>query len=165
MLFDAYIWMPCGVGVDASMHILFAMRDNNHRVIYWLFFCTNNIRGLEEMKRAMWSVDRSGGFEFSDKFVSDRSSMFEYSDADLASDLVSELAGKVLTVRAIGEHALVHTPACKYLEALRLMERERMIRIVTPPVGRRAGSFGDYPDMLLEVKQKSKENQGTLFGS
>lgn len=143
----------------------FAMRDNNHRVIYWLFFCTNNIRGLEEMKRAMWSVDRSGGFEFSDKFVSDRSSMFEYSDADLARDLVSELAGKVLTVRAIGEHALVHTPACKYLEALRLMEKERMIRIVNSPVGRRAGSFGDYHDMLLEVKQESKQNQGTLFGS
>lgn len=142
----------------------FAMRDSNHRVIYWLFFCTNNIRGLEEMKRAMWDVDRSGGFEFSDKFVSDRSSMFEYGDGDLAKDLVADLKGRTLSVKDVGEYALANTPAYKYLEALGLMERERQLRPVSPPAGRRAGSFGDYPDMLVEIREVLKQNQGSLFG-
>lgn len=142
----------------------FAMRDSNHRVIYWLFFCTNNIRGLEEMKRAMWDVDRSGGFEFSDKFVSDRSSMFEYGDGDLAKDLVADLKGRTLSVKDVGEYALANTPAYKYLEALGLMERERQLRPVSPPAGRRAGAFGDYPDMLVEIREVLKQNQGSLFG-
>lgn len=141
----------------------FAMRDSNHRVIYWLFFCTNNIRGLEEMKRAMWSVDRSGGFEFSDKFVSDRSSMFEYGDGDLARDLVADLAGQTLTVKRVGEYALVNTPAYKYLEALGVMEREGQIRPIAPPAGRRSASFKDYPDMLVEVRRVVREEQASLF--
>lgn len=143
----------------------FAMRDSNNRVIYWLFFCTNNIRGLEEMKRAMWSVDRSGGFEFSDKFVSDRSSMFEYGDVDLARDLVGELAGQTLAVKDIGEYALMNTPAYKYLEALGVMEREGQVRAVAPPTGRRAGAFKDFPNMLVEVRRLAKETQGALFGA
>ena len=142
----------------------FAMRDSNHRVIYWLFFCTNNIRGLEEMKRAMWDVDRSGGFEFSDKFVSDRSSMFEYGDSDLAKDLLADLKGKSLAVKDIGEYALVNTPAYKYLEALQAMEREGQVRPIAPPAGRRAGSFKDYPNMLVELREVPKQTQGSLFG-
>jgi len=143
----------------------FAMRDSNHRVIYWLFFCTNNIRGLEEMKGAMWSVDRSGGFEFSDKFVSDRSSLFKYGPDDLARDLVTDLAGRTLSVKDIGEYALANTPACKYLEALGVMERDGQVKPVSPPAGRRTGSFGDYPNMLVEVRRAVMQVQGTLFGA
>lgn len=142
----------------------FAMRDANHRVIYWLFFCTNNLRGLEEMKRAMWSVDRSGGFEFSDKFVSERSSLFVYGDADLVRDLVAELAGRTMTVQDVKEFALMNTPACNYLDALGLMEREGSARPVSPPKGRRQGSFGDYPEMLVEIRRVVKTTQGSLFG-
>jgi len=142
----------------------FAMRDTSHRVIYWLFFCTNNIRGLEEMKKAMWSVDRSGGFEFSDKFASERSSLFEYGDVDLARDLIAELAGQTMTVLELREHALKNTPACKYFEAFGLMEREGQLKPVSPPPGRRAGSFSDYPDMRVELRLATKVTQGSLFG-
>lgn len=142
----------------------FAMRDADHRVIYWLFFCTNKFEGLEQMKRAMWSVDRSGGFEFSDKFVSERSSLFVYGDAELARDLVAELAGQTMTVQAIGEFALANTPACNYLDALRLMEQEGSARPVSPPAGRRQGSFGDYPEMPVEIRRVARGTQGSLFG-
>jgi hypothetical protein len=30
----------------------FSMLDSNERLLYWLFFCTNSRRGLEEMKKA-----------------------------------------------------------------------------------------------------------------
>lgn len=145
----------------------FAMRGPDHRVIYWLFFCTNNLRGLEEMKRAMWSVDRSGGFEFSDKFASERSSLFEYGDAQLAADLVKDLAGKTLTVDQFYEHAIVNTPACSCLEAFGLMERTGQLRAVEPPARRRAGSFGKYRSMHVEIRAVSppvKPEQASLFG-
>jgi len=115
------------------------------------------------MKRAMWSVDRSGGFEFSDKFVSDRSSIFEYSDGDLQRCLVADLAGQTLPVKDIGEYALANSPAYKYFEALCKMEREGQIRPVTPPVGQRVGSFRDYPDMLVEVRRVVRQTQASLF--
>ena len=44
----------------------FTMKDSNDNLIYDLFFLTNNLKGFVEMKRAMWSVDESGAFAFSD---------------------------------------------------------------------------------------------------
>lgn len=44
----------------------FEMRNSNSTPIYYLFFATNNPTGLEKMKAAMWGVDPSGGFRFSD---------------------------------------------------------------------------------------------------
>ena len=75
----------------------FAMRNQHHCVIYWLFFCTNNILGLKEMKKAMWQVDRSDGFEFSDKH-STQIGMFSYKTEELAKDLTDSLAGRTMTV-------------------------------------------------------------------
>src|SRR5437868_4508331 len=34
----------------------FSMFDRNDMPLYWLLFCTNSLRGLEEMKEAMWEV-------------------------------------------------------------------------------------------------------------
>lgn len=121
----------------------FAMRDQNDRVIYWLFFCSNNIRGLEEMKGAMWSVDRSGGFEFSDRHAQSVGKLFKYTDADLANDLVVALDGRSLTVGEIEEFVLVNTPACIYKRALGILERTGRLEPIDPPEGRRAGAFND----------------------
>lgn len=131
----------------------FAMRDSNHRVIYWLFFCTNKLRGLEEMKRAMWSVDRSGGYEFSDKFAAERSSLFQYTDDELSRDLVKLLCGCTLTVTELKEYALVQTPACNCLDAFGQMERKQQLRVIDPPSGRRIGSFSKYGDMKVRIDQ------------
>lgn len=44
----------------------FEMRDEDNRTEYFLVFATNHIDGLKVMKQAMWKVDPSGGFVFSD---------------------------------------------------------------------------------------------------
>lgn len=44
----------------------FEMLDNNNRVIYYLYFATNNRLGYVKMKEAMWEVDLKGEFRFSD---------------------------------------------------------------------------------------------------
>jgi three-Cys-motif partner protein len=112
----------------------FAMRDATNRVIYWLFFSTNNIRGLEEMKRAMWDVDRSGSFEFSDKFASSMGKLFQYTDADLARDLHATFAGRELSVEDIQRFVLTSTPAVNFKTALETMQRSGTLRPVTPQV-------------------------------
>jgi len=121
----------------------FAMRDQNDRVIYWLFFCSNNIRGLEEMKGAMWSVDRSGGFEFSDKHANSLGKLFTYGDAELGRDLVDALDGQTPTVGEVEEYVLVNTPACKYRRALGNIERTGRLERVDSPKGRQGRAFDD----------------------
>jgi three-Cys-motif partner protein len=109
----------------------FAMRDGSNRVIYWLFFSTNNIRGLEEMKKAMWNVDRSGSFEFSDKFASSLGKLFEYTDDNLARDLHATFAGQELSVEDIQRFILTSTPAYNFKTALEQMQRTGKLRPVT----------------------------------
>lgn len=140
----------------------FAMRDQNDRVIYWLFFCSNNIRGLEEMKEAMWKVDRSGGFEFSDKHATALGKLFQYGDGELANDLIAAHDGKELTVGSVGEYVLVQTPAYKFKEALAILERTGRLEIVDPPAKRRLGAFKD-PELRIRFVQKVKVKDLTLF--
>jgi three-Cys-motif partner protein len=44
----------------------FELRDSGNKVEYYLMFGTNNLLGLEKMKDAMWSVDATGNYQFSD---------------------------------------------------------------------------------------------------
>ena len=44
----------------------FEMRNHKNRPIYYLFFATNNRLGFVKMKEAMWTVDPTGEFGFSD---------------------------------------------------------------------------------------------------
>lgn len=44
----------------------FELRDHNDRVVYYLFFASNDATGHRKMKEAMWKVDPLGDFTFSD---------------------------------------------------------------------------------------------------
>ena len=56
----------------------FTMADNNGTPIYDLFFASNNALGYVKMKEAMWAVDESGGFRFSDKDNPNQSALFKH---------------------------------------------------------------------------------------
>lgn len=131
----------------------FSMRGPDHRVIYWLFFCSNSLDGLEQMKRAMWSVDRSGGYEFSDKFVADTSSLFEFTEDRLIEALATELVDRTMTVEQLREHVLLSTPACNYFNAFKRLERDGRLRVVGAPQGRQACSFSKYPQMSIRIER------------
>jgi three-Cys-motif partner protein len=141
----------------------FAMRDKDDRVIYWLFFCTNNIRGLEEMKKSMWTVDRSGGFEFSDKHATQVGHLFTVDDEWLANHLFAEHENKTMTVGEVREYVLTKTPCHSFRDALALLERTERLEPVNPPAGRRRGSFPDE-DMKVRFVNKAKPKPKTLFG-
>ncbi|HEY4329077.1 MAG TPA: three-Cys-motif partner protein TcmP [Phycisphaerae bacterium] len=99
----------------------FSMHDEKGQLIYWLFFATNNLRGLEEMKKAMWSVDKTGTFRFSDATDSSQISLFisdKFDNQWLSEELHRKFNGKTLTCAEIKEFVLVDTPCVNYKDAL-----------------------------------------------
>jgi len=134
----------------------FAMCDTNDKLLYWLFFSTNNLRGLEEMKKAMWKVDPVGGFRFSDKDNPSQISLFcDYQDDILAQDLTSNLQGKTLTVFQVKEFVLTETPAYLYKKnALKHLEEQGKLKAIDPPPKRRKGTFA-MDQMQLEFLSDS----------
>lgn len=121
----------------------FAMRDSSDRIIYWLFFSSNSLDGLDQMKRAMWKVDRSGGFEFSDKHVGSMGRLFSYDDKWLAEQLEVELDGKEMEVGEVREYVLTTTPCCNFRRALGQLERNGGLEVTFAPPQRRQGEFSD----------------------
>ena len=71
----------------------FAMFDSSEHLINWLIFGTNNLRGLEVMKSAMWKSDQTGDYRFSDRVdKSGQQSFFSnLKPAWLADELAAQL--------------------------------------------------------------------------
>jgi hypothetical protein len=118
------------------------MLDEADSPPYWLFFCTRSLRGLEEMKKAMWWVDPRGGFRFSDKDDPCQTHLFaEYTDQALTEELIRCFAGRIVTVGEIEAFVLSETPACKFKDCLKAMEKSGWIRPIDAPPNRRKGTF------------------------
>lgn len=136
----------------------FTMFDANARPLYWLIFCTQSLRGLEEMKKAMWSVDSTGEFRFSDREDPSQLQLLSraYDDEWLADEIASRLASRIVSVRDVWEHVLVETPCCRHKGALSILETKRSPAGVTPidpPARRRKGKFADER-MLLKFADR-----------
>jgi three-Cys-motif partner protein len=140
----------------------FAMFDDAERLLAWLFFCTNSLRGLEEMKKAMWKVDRTGGFSFSDKHgLGQLTLLTRYGDTELAADIKHGLAGRTLSIVRLKEWVLMETPAYKFKGALALLEKQHILKPLSPPPKRRVGQFADET-MLVELNASGPPQ--SLFG-
>lgn len=83
----------------------FELRDRNNRVVYYLFFASNNAKGHYKMKEAMWKVDPLGDFSFSDATNPDQRILFLTTPLDiLRSELMERFsaAGKIPVQQAEG---------------------------------------------------------------
>jgi three-Cys-motif partner protein len=89
----------------------FEMRDHDNRLVYYLFFASNNALGHLKMKEAMWKVDPQGDFTFSDSTDPNQQLMFAHpSTAPLAEDLASKFRGKAKTpAKHLETYVLDHT--------------------------------------------------------
>lgn len=123
----------------------FIMYDKDERPLYWLLFCTNSLRGLEEMKRAMWTVDRNGSFRFSDHDAPDQLALLDvsFSQKWLAGEIAQRLAGRTMSVLDIKEFVLVETPCYLFKTALKSLERVKRAVVVQEPKGRKPGTYSD----------------------
>lgn len=140
----------------------FLMYDNDGP-IYWLFFCTNHWRGLEEMKRAMWAVDGSGGFRFSDRDAPGQLSLLgELFGAEwLAAEIFDEFRGQTVVTDDVRLWVLTKTPCYLYKGPLGDLETEKLVRAIDPPPGRKARSFPD--GMQVEFREERPLKQQTMF--
>jgi three-Cys-motif partner protein len=123
----------------------FSMFDKAGSLLYWLLFCTNHWRGLEEMKRAMWRVDASGTFRFSDKEDPSQLTLLDqaFSQTWLADTMSTALDGQIKSVAEVRSFVLEQTPCYQFKTALKqLLERGRLA-IERKPLGYKGGFADD----------------------
>jgi len=107
----------------------FKMINKNNRTDYFLFFGTNDYTGLKKMKEAMWKVDNSGSFTFSDAtYNPDQPTLFENEPnfTDLKKRIIGEFKGKTVSEKQLEEFVVIKTPYREThfkTQILRLMEK------------------------------------------
>jgi three-Cys-motif partner protein len=145
----------------------FLMRNKHNATDYFLFFATNNLRGLQEMKRAMWKVDSTGTFEFSDFSNPYQPLLLDKpNNADLQQLLSDKFKGQTVSIETIEKYVLVETPYFTYKEAaLKPMESAKPPQIdVLSTNPNYKHKKGDYPagKTLIKFPQTVVRAQ-TLF--
>jgi three-Cys-motif partner protein len=128
----------------------FSMCDSAGQLLYWLFFCSNNLHGLREMKRAMLKVDETGTFTFSDRDGLGQMALCRSIDNKELGDRISRhFAGRTVTVDEIEEYVLTETPCVNFKKPLGALERAGVGRAISPPAGRRPYT---YPEGSLRLQ-------------
>jgi three-Cys-motif partner protein len=137
----------------------FAMRNERNTTDYFLFFGTNNELGLRKMKEAMWRIDESGTYTFSDATDPSQSVLFSKEpDRRLLTRLVVEkFAGVETTPTEIERFVVRETPfrETHYKRVLQVLEEAGEVVPLDPPLKRRRGT---YADMNMRLLFKPKPN-------
>jgi three-Cys-motif partner protein len=138
---------------DARYVRSFEMRNDRGLVDYFLFFATKNLKGLEKMKEAMWRVDPSGGFRFSDATDPNQPVLFGHEpNRQLLRRLVQRyFAGETVTVGQVEHFVIEQTPflSTHYKRVLAAMESDGDLVPVNAAPRRRPGTYGD-PKLFLK---------------
>ena len=133
----------------------FTMVNQSKRVDYFLFFATQNLKGLERMKEAMWKVDPLGDFCFSD--ATDPNALTLFGDCPEVSPLRSFLkvisdSGSV-TVDEIFRRTLIETPYLKkhVRQVLKVAEEQGSLE-VHAPASRRRSTFPEDRGITVRLR-------------
>jgi three-Cys-motif partner protein len=121
----------------------FALRDSGSHIDYFLVFATRSKKGLEQMKRAMWSMAPMGDFSFSDATNPDQLTMFAEPDWDVLQNSVrARFRNSSTPVEEVEDFVLISTsflPSHVRKHALVPLEARSRIRVTS---GRtKAGTF------------------------
>ena len=137
----------------------FEMRNDNDVTDYYLFYATNSLMGLKKMKEAMWKVDSSGDFQFSDA-TDPRQSVFfvdEPQFGNLQAQIFERFAGKETTIGEIEEFVVAETAfrETHYRKILKEMEYAQPpgFVLLDPPPNRRRGTY-PTPSQRLRFSQR-----------
>ena len=127
----------------------FEMLNQGNSTDYFLFFATNNLKGLEKMKEAMWKVDDTGSFQFSDHYDA-RGLMSLFSAqpniAPLRDAILKTFAGRQISIEKLQDWVIAETEFLpKHLKrpVLAPMEDAGELSVVSPAPKRRRGTFSD----------------------
>lgn len=132
----------------------FQMRNNKDGIDYYLFYGTNSLKGLSKMKDAMWKVDESGEFRFSDATDPNQLVLFERQPPiDRFRAMISEhFAGRV-TFAQVNEWVLAETAFREAhvkgaLKSLEVCDPPSM-QVIDAPVTRKRGTYPE-PSQVLQ---------------
>jgi three-Cys-motif partner protein len=138
---------------DAGIEFIrsFKMINKINKTDYFLFFGTNNITGLKKMKEAMWKLDKSGSFQFSDAtYNPNQSVLFEMEPNynQLKTILLKKFKGKSVSITDLEYFILTQTPFREThykTQILRFMEKGEPAEIKVRCQGkRRSGTFPSH---------------------
>lgn len=104
----------------------FEMRNERDVTDYYLFYGTNSLQGLAKMKEAMWRIDESGEFSFSDATDPSQLVLFEKTPnfSSLRLHILEKFSGSEATVQEIEDFVIAGTAFHKahYKRVLKSLE-------------------------------------------
>lgn len=142
----------------ASFVRSFAMRNERNTMDYFLFFASNNELGLRKIKEAMWRVDESGTYTFSDATDPNQSMLFssEPDREQLKRLILSNFDGAEASVGEIERFVVRDTPfrETHYKKILQSLEKADIITVHNAPPSRRRGTYADENIQLRFKRSK-----------
>ena len=134
----------------------FGIIGTSGQIIYYLVFATKHLKGLEVMKEAMWNVDRTGSYKFSDVTGLDQSLLMDFQNEPLwvqnaANVVYQHFKGKTVNERNIYEFVVKDTKYLYRKTILRHLEESSPPRIAR--VSKRQRAYC-YPDGCLVTFSK-----------
>jgi len=123
------------------------INDKNHTE-YFLIFGTNHLRGLSAMKDAMWDVDETGGYRFSDNTDPYQTVLFETEPdfAKLKRMILNRYKGKTISGKELENFVIEQTPFKRTHYKRQILNS--MENCSPPEINvenrRRKGSYPDY---------------------
>jgi three-Cys-motif partner protein len=145
-LHDLYLRQLRSVGIAKYVRS-FQMQNESGLTDYYLFYATNSLLGLRKMKEAMWRIDDSGEFTFSDATDANQLVLFSKEPRYdlLAKQLEDHFRGQEVAISQIEEFVLAQTPfrETHYKRVLKDFELSDPPRLAVAagPTGRRRGTF------------------------
>ncbi len=141
--------------VRADYVRFFTMKNSRNMTSYDLFFATNHPAGIDAMKAAMWKVDQSGSFSFSDATDPNQLTLFseEPNWDQLVSLLVSQFTGTVQRWRDV-EEAIRRSPFRILKKPLQAESKRANPRLtIIPPKGAKSGTLNENSQVRFEKIQ------------
>ena len=131
--------------VGAEYVKFFTMRNTKNMTIYDLFFATNHPAGIDAMKDAMWKIDQTGGYSFSDATNPDQETLFSKEpDWDQMFNLLAERFKGTEQPWPIVEEAIRRTPFRILRRPLQAESRKENSRFrIVPPKGAKKGTLNE----------------------
>jgi three-Cys-motif partner protein len=125
----------------------FELLDKRNRTEYYLIHATKSMDGLSAIKEAMWKIDPSGRYQFSDATKGRGQLSLLHADFEpLRQQVLGRFAGcREVRMSDLKEFVLVETPFLEthlIQKVLRPLERDKKITVRRPPE-RRSNYWGD----------------------
>ncbi len=137
-----------------GVHVrFFEMWDSFNQLLYYLIFATNSVRGMEVMKDAMWAVDKSGNYRFSDLTDPAQTTLLDILNEPAwqepaARAVYEKFKGRTVPLSHVKDYVTIHLlPPFKKGILSRLKREGKILEVVVP--GRGPPPRGGFPDNCL----------------